>query len=65
MCVKDVGDDGWEASVLHCPTGYLSEPTYTGQETPCGLTQECALMLLPLFLLQRGEGLEGVWAEDS
>lgn len=22
-------------------------------------------MLQPLFLLQRGEGLEGLWAEDS
>lgn len=72
MCVWGGGlFDGWKLSALFvyaAPTGYLSDHTPPSQETPRGLIQECPLMLLPpplFYFLQRGEGLEGVWAEDN
>lgn len=54
--------DEWEPSALvsfTAPTGYLSGQTHSAQETPCGLIQARALMLLPLFCCEGERALSG------
>lgn len=70
LCKKDVGAPlmgGKHLSSLPAlpQLVILVKTLAPARKHPCGLIQECALMLLPLYCCKGGERLEGVWAEDS